>query len=246
MKLKISNLKKFYGENEVLKGIDLEIKNINSLGIIGESGCGKSTLLRQVAGIENPEKGEIFINGISPIEKKKEFQEKIGIVFQKNNLFPHLTIKENITLILHKIKKKDKEESERIAEALLKQLFIEGEADKKPAEVSGGQGQRAAIARALATEPQILFLDEPTAALDPILTEEVLKAVKGLKKDGRDFIFVTHEVRFLKKFADYIVFMKDGKIHEQGGKECLINPKTIELAEFIKIHNEEERLNKKG
>ncbi len=236
MKLHINKVFKTYGESEALKNITLDIENASSIGIIGESGCGKSTLLRQLAGIENPESGEIFINGISPIHNKEAFQEKIGMVFQTHNLFPHFTIKENITFILHTIKKQTKKQAKEKANELLKQLYIDAEANKKPREVSGGQAQRAAIARALSTDPELIFLDEPTAALDPLLTDEVLKAVKGLKKEGREFIFVTHEIEFLKEFADYVIFLKNGEIIEMGDKTCLAAPKTQELREFLKIY----------
>ncbi len=235
MKLHIKNLNKTYGEQHVLKNISLDIEKSSAIGIIGESGCGKSTLLRQLSGIENPDSGDITINTLSPIHQKKEFQKKIGVVFQNHSLFPHLSIKENITFILHTIKKQPKKQAKAKAKSLLQQLFIDGEANKKPSEVSGGQVQRASIARALATDPQIIFLDEPTAALDPLLTDEVLKAVKGLKSDGRDFIFVTHEIAFLKEFADYVIFLKNGEIVEAGEKSCLSDPKTKELAEFLKI-----------
>ncbi len=236
MTLHINNISKTYGESEVLKKISLNIENASSIGIIGESGCGKSTLLRQLAGIENPETGDIIINGISPIHNKEVFQQKIGMVFQTHNLFPHFTIKENITFILHTIKKQTKKQAKAKANELLKQLYIDTEANKKPREVSGGQAQRAAIARALSTDPDLIFLDEPTAALDPLLTDEVLKAVKSLKKEGREFIFVTHEIEFLKEFADYVIFLKEGQIVEAGDKSCLIKPKTKELSEFLKIY----------
>ncbi len=236
MDIKIKNLTKLYGEQAVLDDISLEITNYTSIGIIGESGCGKSTLLRQLSGIEDPDKGEIAIDGLSPITDKKAFLDSIGVVFQKHNLFPHLTLKKNITLILQKVKKYDKEKAEETATHLLKKLFIENEADKKPHQVSGGQAQRASIARALATDPKLIFLDEPTAALDPLLTDEVLKAVTQLKNEGRNFIFVTHEISFLKEFADYIIFMKNGKICESGDISCLQNPKTRELGEFLRIY----------
>lgn len=236
MKLHINGVSKSYGKSSVLKDIHIEIEKASAIGIIGESGCGKSTLLRQIAGIEEPDTGEIVINGISPVNDKKVFQENIGYVFQKHNLFPHLTIRENILLILEKIKRLDKREAGRITDAVLRQMFLEGEADKLPDEVSGGQAQRASIARALSTDPQLIFLDEPTAALDPVLTNEVLKAVTGLKKDGRDFIFVTHEIAFLREFADYVIFLKGGRICEHGGVSCLLSPQTSELADFLRIY----------
>ncbi len=235
MKLIIKNLVKSYAGQAVLKDVSIEIENYDAIGIIGESGCGKSTLLRQLAGIEEPDAGEVMINGLSPIGHKKEFLEKIGVVFQNHNLFPHLSVKKNITLILSKIKKMDKSVADQKAMEILTQLSIDKEADKKPSEISGGQAQRASIARALATDPQLIFLDEPTAALDPILTQDVLDSVTSLKQSGRDFIFVTHEIAFLREFADYVIFLKDGEIFEHGGKECLVSPKTEELANFIRV-----------
>ncbi len=238
MNIRISNLKKIYAAQTVLDDISIQINDKKSIGIIGESGCGKSTLLRQLAGIETPESGEIFIDDLSPIENKKVFREHIGVVFQRHNLFTHLSIKENITLILHKIKKQSKKQADDTAQRLLERLYINEQADKKPHEVSGGQAQRASIARALSTDPELIFLDEPTAALDPLLTQEVLKAVTDLKDDGRNFIFVTHEIEFLKNFADYVIFLKEGKIIEHGPRECLFEPKTVELSKFLRMEND--------
>ncbi len=236
MDIKIKNLFKSYQKSDnVLNDINIEIKKVSCVGIIGESGCGKSTLLRQLSGIENPDSGEIVINGVSPIHEKKLFQSKIGIVFQQHNLFPHLSIHKNITLILEKILGESKDSANTRADDVLKQLFIYNEKDKKPSEISGGQAQRAAIARALATKPELIFLDEPTAALDPVLTAEVLKAVTDLKNNGIEFIFVTHEISFLKEFADYIVYLQDGKICEHGDTSCLQNPKTKDLKYFLSI-----------
>ncbi len=233
MELIIEQLYKSYPKSDqVLCDINLQLKEVSCIGIIGESGCGKSTLLRQLAGIENPDKGRIEINGLSPITQKKLFQSQIGVVFQQHHLFPHLTIHENITLILEKILKHKKSEANERADEVLKQLFIYEEKDKKPDEISGGQAQRASIARALATNPTLIFLDEPTAALDPVLTSEVLKAVTELKEKGIQFIFVTHEIGFLREFADYIIFMKNGAICEHGPISCLEQPTTQELQEF--------------
>ncbi len=236
MNIEIKNLTKQYGQQIVLDNLNLKLENYQAIGIIGESGCGKSTLLRQLAAIEKPEQGQIIINNISPIDNPGAFRQRIGVVFQKHNLFPHLSIKKNISLILNKIKKYDLKTANNKAEQLLKKLHIEKEAAKKPYQVSGGQAQRASIARALAADPDLIFLDEPTAALDPILSDEVLSAVTLLKQDGCDFIFITHEISFLKEFADYVIFLKDGKICEHGDISHLQNPTTKALAEFLKIH----------
>ncbi len=235
MKIEIRHVTKKYGNQIILNDVSFQIEDVGAIGIIGESGCGKSTFLKQLSGIETPNSGTIIINELSPIEDKMSFQKNIGVVFQKHNLFPHLTLKENISLIIKKSRKLDKGNCDKLALKLLKKLFIESEADKKPNKVSGGQAQRASIARALATQPQLIFLDEPTAALDPILTKEVLKAVSQLKKEGIKFIFVTHEISFLNEFADYIIFFKNGEICEHGEVACLKNPKTKELREFLNL-----------
>lgn len=238
MQLQINNLNKFYNNTKILNNINLCINptdNISSIGIIGESGCGKSTLLRQLAGIEDPDDGEILINNISPIINKFEFQSKIGFVFQKHNLFPHLSVEKNISLILEKIKKIPKEDASKIINNVLAKLYITNEANKLPHQISGGQAQRASIARALSLDPQILFLDEPTAALDPLLTKEVLEAIKELKNTGVEFIFITHEMQFLKEFCDYFIFLKNGNICELGSVQQLENPKTEELKKFLEF-----------
>ncbi|MFI3168109.1 MAG: ATP-binding cassette domain-containing protein [Bacillota bacterium] len=235
MNIKVNNLTKIYGNQTVLNSINFEISNVGAVGIIGESGCGKSTLLRQLAGIESPEKGEIQINGLDPIKNKRQFQNKIGYVFQKHNLFPHLTIEKNITLILEKIKGISKPQCEKITAESLEKLHITAEKDKLPKEVSGGQAQRASIARALATSPELIFLDEPTASLDPILSGEVLSSIKELKETGVEFLFVTHEMQFLKEFCDYFIFMNKGEIVEMGECKSLSNPKTQQLQSFLQI-----------
>lgn len=220
----------------MLENIEFSVENVASVGIIGSSGCGKSTLLRLLAGIEDPFSGDIWINGVSPSKNKKELQEKISFVFQHHNLFPHLTIERNITLLLEKIKGIDKKTSFQRAEEVLEELFMVEHKDKLPSQVSGGQAQRASIARALSTNPEMIFLDEPTAALDPQLTYEVLQSVEKLKEKGIEFIFVTHEMKFLQKFADYFIYVQEGKIHEYGDISILENPKTEELRHFLKPH----------
>lgn len=233
MEIKLEHVSKYY-DRKILNDLTLELKGIHALGIIGESGCGKSTLLRLLAGMEKPEEGEIRVNGILLRGKSvKEYQNEIGYVFQKHNLFPHLSVKENIVLILNKIRKMPRGDAERLAVDMLKKVRLEAEMDKKPDAISGGQTQRASIARALATDPQMIFLDEPTAALDPILTGEVLRVIRELKGSGKDFIFVTHELKFLQNFADYILFMDQGKIVEKGPVGCLDDPQTGLLKRFV-------------
>lgn len=233
MNITFKNVTKAYGGQIVLKDLTLSLENVHAVGIIGASGCGKSTLLRQLSAIETPEGGEIWMAGQSPTADKAKFQRKIGVVFQRHHLFPHLSLKENIALILRNRQGLSRQEADQHAMELLGQFHLEDVAHKKPAQVSGGQAQRCAIARALSTNPQYLFLDEPTAALDPVLTKEVLQAVSTLKGQGIDFVFVTHELAFLQDFADYVVFMKEGQIWEHGTIDCLAHPKTTELAVFL-------------
>ena len=224
-----------YGKLQVLHEINIILEGYSSIAVIGPSGCGKSTLLRLLAGIEFPDSGNISLNNLS-INKDnlRRYQQHLGFVFQDHNLFPHLSLKRNITLILEKCCQNTIKEAERKADTLLKTLQLEDQADKLPRHVSGGQSQRASIARALSTNPDILLLDEPTASLDPILTHEVLKAIQNLKSLGKDFIFVTHEINFVEHFADYFIFINNGKINEQGPIDNLANPQTRELNEFMK------------
>jgi len=234
MKISLKNITKYY-DKKVLDDISIEIDGYSSVAIIGLSGCGKSTLLRLISGIEYPLEGEIKINDWEVTkENEKEYQSHLGFVFQKHNLFPHLTLKENITIILEKIKGQSKDEANERSEELLEMLHLCDEMDKKPANVSGGQAQRASIARALSTKPSLLILDEPTASLDPILTHEVLMEIKHLKSLGKDFIFVTHELAFVRNFADYVVFIDEGKIEEHGEVSILDNPSTDRLKAFMK------------
>ncbi|MFI3251080.1 MAG: ATP-binding cassette domain-containing protein [Eubacteriales bacterium] len=236
MNIKIENLTKNYCNRNVLSNLSLELRDKTSIGIIGSSGCGKSTLLRLLAGIEPPEKGTILINDKSPILQKREFQAEIGVVFQQHHLFPHLTLEKNITLILEKTKKMEKTEAKVRAEEILTELFMEEHKDKRPGQLSGGQAQRGSIARALATNPKLIFLDEPTAALDPQLTFEVLQSVERLKTKGIDFVFVTHELRFLRNFADYFLYLDQGQIIEQGEISALEHPQNQQFAEFLQPH----------
>lgn len=233
MKIDLVNLTKYY-EKKILKNLNIRIENVHSIGIIGGSGCGKSTLLKQLSGMEFPEEGIIKINNKVVDEKSaSEYKESIGYVFQTHNLFPHLSIRDNILMILRTIRKIDVKRAEEITDRLLEQFHLTEQANKKPNRISGGQAQRASIARALSTNPEIIFLDEPTAALDPLLTREVLFAIKELKELGKDFIFVTHEISFLKEIADYVIFMHEGQIVEHGGVGRLKQPKTILLEKFL-------------
>lgn len=231
MKLEINAINHTY-DIDVLKDLNFLLDNHNSIAIIGVSGSGKSTLLRLMSGLEKPSSGSIKINDLSVDDP--EYKKHVGFVFQQHNLFPHLTLKRNITLILEKTRNKTPQEADEIAMKYLKLLHLEDQVNKLPKNVSGGQAQRASIARALSVNPEIIFLDEPTASLDPILTHEVLTAVEELKGLGKSFIFVTHVLSFVKDFADYVIYMHEGKIHECGTPDILDNPKTIELNEFMK------------
>ncbi len=230
MKLEIKNLSHSY-DVEVLHDINYKLEKYNSIAIIGVSGSGKSTLIRIMSGLEKPTKGEVFINDV-PVDDEN-YRKKIGFVFQSHNLFPHLTLKRNISLVLEKTRGVEKKAADRKAFEYLKLLHLEDQVDKLPKNVSGGQAQRAAIARALSIDPDLIFLDEPTASLDPILTYEVLTAIEELKGLGKHFIFVTHVISFVKDFADYVIYMDDGNIIEEGEPDILDNPKTEKLRKFM-------------
>jgi len=231
MKLSIRNLTHTY-DVDVINDLSLELEGYKSIALIGVSGSGKSTLLRIMSGLEQATVGEVYINN-KPVSDP-EYRKSIGFVFQHHNLFPHLTLKRNITLILEETRDKSKAEAEAIALNQLAALRLEDQVDKLPKNVSGGQAQRASLARALALDPEIIFLDEPTSSLDPILTYEVLSAVEELRDSGKQFIFVTHVMSFVRKFADYIVFMENGNIVEQGPVAILSDPKTTSLKEFMR------------
>ncbi|MFA9398253.1 MAG: amino acid ABC transporter ATP-binding protein [Clostridiaceae bacterium] len=237
MKLKIKNLTKSFGDNVILDNVNLELNNVHSLVIIGPSGGGKSTLLRIIAGLEKPDSGEIWVN-----EKKLNFDEEylinyrknVGMVFQSYNLFPHLTAIKNITLPLEKVHKLSEEEAIKRAKFYLEKFQLNEHMDKKPIQLSGGQQQRVAIARALSINPDFLLLDEPTSALDPDLTKEVLDTILELKEEKRDMMLVTHEMGFAKQASDYIIFVANGGILEEGhSTQVFSNPKTDELNKFL-------------
>ena len=231
MKLEIKHITHQY-DVEVLHQLNFSLDHHHSIALIGVSGSGKSTLIRLLSGLEQPTEGEIYINNLSVQDKK--YRDHVGFVFQSHNLFPHLSLKKNITIVLEKTRQKSKEEADKIATKYLKMLHLEDQMDKLPKNVSGGQAQRAAIARALSIDPKIIYLDEPTSSLDPILTHEVLTAVEALKSLGKEFVFVTHVLSFVRDFADYVIFMHEGNIHEHGSIDILDHPKTAELKEFMK------------
>ncbi len=233
MDLKINQLVKSYDQKVILDGINLDIVKSHVLALIGPSGSGKSTLLRLIAGLEPFDSGEILLNGLLIQEKDVNYRKKIGFVFQDHNLFSHLSILENIYIVLEKVHQKKRTEVAEEVHQLLVQFGLLEHKDKKPHQISGGQAQRASIVRALAIQPDIILLDEPTSALDPILTYEVLTGIQQLVEQKKEVILVTHEIGFAKQIADQIIYMDAGKIVEQGGKEIFDAPKTENLKGFL-------------
>ncbi|OJV63152.1 MAG: glutamine ABC transporter ATP-binding protein [Clostridiales bacterium 38-18] len=234
MNLSINNLVKSYGGKTILDQMAIEVEDIQVLALIGASGSGKSTLLRLIAGLEAFQSGSIKVNGHTVSEiSDVEYRKKVGFVFQDHNLFPHLTIMENILLVLEKVHGRVREEAILEVNSLLNQFGLIEHADKRPHQMSGGQAQRASIVRALAIAPELVLLDEPTSSLDPILTHEVLNAIKLLAEQKKDFVIVTHEIGFAREVADYIIFMEDGKIIEHGTKDILLKPQTQKLKDFL-------------
>ena len=235
--IKIDNLQKKFDDHEVLKGITTTISQGEVIAIIGPSGCGKSTFLRSLNLLEIPTGGTISFEGTDitdPSVDINAMREKIGMVFQQFNLFPNMTIKENIMLAPVKRNKMTKEEAEKKAEELLRRIGLEDKADTYPAMLSGGQKQRVAIVRALAMNPDVMLFDEPTSALDPEMVGEVLNLMKELAKDGMTMVVVTHEMGFAREVANRVLFINDGNIQEDETPEELFgNPKNSRLREFL-------------
>ena len=220
--IKIENLHKSFGKNEVLKGINLEIKRGEVVVIIGPSGSGKSTLLRSMNLLEEASQGKVIFEGVDITDKKNDLfamREKMGMVFQQFNLFPNMTVMENITLSPIKTKGESKEVAEKRAQELLEKVGLPDKADAYPQSLSGGQQQRIAIARGLAMEPDVLLFDEPTSALDPEMVGEVLAVMQDLAKSGMTMVIVTHEMGFAREVADRVIFMADGVVVEDGTPE---------------------------
>ena len=235
--IKIKNLEKTYGDLKVLKGISTDIKEGEVISIIGPSGSGKSTFLRCINRLEEPTNGEMDIEGeniVSPKVDINKIREKVGMVFQHFNLFPHKTVLENITIGPIKLKKTSQEEAEKIAISLLDKVGLADKKDVYPNKLSGGQKQRVAIARALAMNPKIILFDEPTSALDPEMIGEVLEVMKDLAREGMTMIVVTHEMGFARTVANRVFFMDQGTILEDGSpKEIFDNPKEERTKEFL-------------
>jgi polar amino acid transport system ATP-binding protein len=230
VKINIQNLTHQY-DVEVLKSLTFQLEGYRSIAIIGASGSGKSTLLRLLSGLEKPSQGTILINDTDV--KEETYRKLIGFVFQNHNLFPHLTLERNISLILEKTRGYQKAKAIEIARDYLTRVRLSDQMYKLPKNVSGGQAQRASIARAFSLDPEIVFLDEPTASLDPVLTHEVLQAVKEFKASGKSFIFVTHILSFVRDFADYVIFMDQGQIIEHGPVNLLDKPQTDALKNYM-------------
>ncbi|MEW8998444.1 MAG: amino acid ABC transporter ATP-binding protein [Thermoanaerobacter sp.] len=235
--IRVNEVYKTFGDLEVLKGVSLNVNKGEVVVIIGPSGSGKSTLLRCINLLEVPTKGEIYIEGIKINDKKvniNKIRQKVGMVFQHFNLFPHLTALENVTLAPIKVKKMDKKTAEDIALGLLEKVGLLDKKDEYPIKLSGGQKQRLAIARALAMQPDIMLFDEPTSALDPEMVKEVLNVMKGLANEGMTMVVVTHEMGFAREVGDRVIFMDDGMIIEEGTPEDIFyNTKNERTREFI-------------
>ncbi len=235
--IRIENLHKSFGDLEVLKGINEHISHGEVVVVIGPSGSGKSTFLRCLNLLETPTDGEIYIDDElinSPKADVNKIRQKMGMVFQHFNLFPHLTIMENITLAPVLLKKMTKPEAIKKGEELLKKVGLSEKADSYPAQLSGGQKQRVAIARALAMQPEIMLFDEPTSALDPEMVGEVLDVMKELAQSGMTMVVVTHEMGFAREVGTRILFMDDGVIAEKGTPEEIFNaPKNERTRSFL-------------
>ena len=233
----INGLHKRFGTHHVLKGIDLRVKEGQVTAVIGRSGSGKSTLLRSINGLESFDEGSLDVDGVRVTVGQTDLRQlrlKVGMVFQQFNLYPHLTAGQNVMLAPTVVKKIGKQQAEALARDALAKVGLADRFESFPDQLSGGQQQRVAIARALAMQPKILLCDEITSALDPELVKEVLAVVRKLAEDGMTLIMVTHEMRFAREVGDQLVFMHQGKIHEQGDPKTLFAaPSTPELASFI-------------
>ena len=234
--INITNLHKNFGDLEVLKNISTEIKKGEIISIIGPSGSGKSTFLRCINKLEEPSSGHIYIDGMDLMDKNTDInkiRERVGMVFQHFNLFPHMTVLDNLTLSPIMVKKESKE-AEKYALSLLEKVGLSDKANSYPSQLSGGQKQRIAIARALAMKPDVILFDEPTSALDPEMIKEVLDVMRDLAKEGMTMLIVTHEMGFARNVANRILFMDNGEIIEDcSPKEFFENPTNERIKDFL-------------
>ena len=235
--INITNLYKNFGDLEVLKNISTEIKKGEIISIIGPSGSGKSTFLRCINKLEEPSSGHIYIDGMDLMDKNTDInkvRERVGMVFQHFNLFPNMTVLDNLTLSPIMVKKESKEEAEKYALSLLEKVGLSDKANSYPTQLSGGQKQRIAIARALAMKPEVILFDEPTSALDPEMIKEVLDVMRDLAKEGMTMLIVTHEMGFARNVGNRILFMDKGEIVEDcSPKEFFENPTNERIKDFL-------------
>ncbi len=237
--VKLQDVTKSFGSNKVLDGISFEIQSGNVVALIGRSGSGKSTALRCMNGLERIQSGEITIcshrlNGVDPGQQTlRQLHLDVGMVFQNYNLFPHLTVGQNIMLAPRWVKKVSRAEAKERAQEVLARVGLADKFDAYPEQLSGGQQQRVAIARSLAMEPKVMLFDEVTSALDPMMTGEVLKVMEQLAHHGTTMVLVTHEMSFAQRVADTVIFMHQGKVHEVGPGSMLESPQTPELKQFV-------------
>lgn len=237
MHIEIDGLNKSFGDHHVLKDLSLHLENTHSLVIVGPSGGGKTTLLRVIAGLEQANSGTLMVNGRRVGNEEKElrqYRKHVGMVFQAYNLFPHLTALENITLPLEKVHQVPAAAAKETAMGLLERFRLADHVHKKPAQLSGGQKQRIALSRAIAIAPEFLILDEPTSALDPEFTAEVLDMIEELREEDKHLILVTHEMGFARHVSDYVIFIDDGIVIEEGPPEQVFEaPKDPKVKKFF-------------
>ena len=241
--VEINQLRKSFGTNEVLKGIDLSVRSGEVIAIIGKSGSGKSTLLRCINGLEVFQSGSLTVDGKPLLHGNtvamRALRQRVGMIFQSFNLFPHLSVGKNVMLAPRLVKERDGQAGEAQARKLLERVGLAEKYDAYPDQLSGGQQQRVAIARALAMEPAVLLCDEITSALDPELVGEVLRVVESLADEGMTLLMVTHEMSFARKVSDRVIFMHQGRVHEMGPPgELFAKPKTPELQQFLSSLND--------
>ena len=238
--VQLTHVNKHYGENHVLKDINLSIGKGEVVVLLGPSGSGKSTLCRTINRLETITDGTITIDGKNLPEEGKELanlRAEVGMVFQSFNLFAHKTILENVTLGPRKVRGMGKAEAEELAMSLLKKVGVDNQASKMPAQLSGGQQQRVAIARALAMKPKVILFDEPTSALDPEMVQEVLNVIRALAEEGRTMLLVTHEMSFARHVSSEVVFLHQGLVEEQGSPQQVFeNPTSARCKQFMSSH----------